>query len=171
MTPVETEICQPRVAIFGMRVREMRMSDIQRVSELERQSFSTPWSPAAVAFEITNNPLAAALVAESQGKVMAYLIGWWLDDEAHIGTLNVDPGFRRKGIGSWLLQNFIERMKVRKVRRIHLEVRSSNLAAQQLYFKHGFKRVGLRKNYYSREKEDAQLLSLYLEEGANDGLV
>ncbi len=167
----ETEISKPRVSIPGLQIRAMAIADVQRVSELEKEFFSTPWSSDGIAFEVAHNPFAMALVAEAQGVVVAYVIGWFFEDEAHIGTFSVDRAFRRNGVGNFLLASFIARMKSRKARKIHLEVRPSNLAALNLYFKHGFERVGLRKNYYTREKEDALLLSLYLEEGENDGLV
>lgn len=171
LLPSATETSKSRAAIPGVQIRAMAIADVQRVAELEKEMFSTPWSADGVAFEVAHNPFAVTLVAEAQGAVIAYVIGWSFDDEAHIGAFGVDCGFRRKGVADFLLETFIDRMKSKKVCKIHLEVRPSNLAAQNLYIKHGFERVGLRKNYYTREKEDALLLSLYLEEGENDGLV
>ncbi len=167
--PVETKIQTSRLA--GIQIREMQVADAARVAEIEKEASSLPWSAEAIASELASNPLAETLVAEFRGQVCAYLIGWRLDDEAHIGAFAVAREFRQQGLGSLLLERFIAVMKLVGVRKIHLEVRRSNLAAQRLYFKHGFERVGLRKNYYSREKEDALLLSLYLEEETRDGLV
>jgi ribosomal-protein-alanine N-acetyltransferase len=167
--PVETEIQTSRLA--GIQIREMQVADAPRVAEIEQESSSRPWSAQAIASEIASNRLAVALAAELRGVVCAYLIGWRLEDEAHIGAFAVARAFRQQGLGSFLLERFIAGMKLSGVRKIHLEVRSSNLAAQRLYFKHGFERVGLRKNYYTKEKEDALLLSLYLEEETRDGLV
>jgi ribosomal-protein-alanine N-acetyltransferase len=154
-----------------IQVRKMQLGDVPQVVEMENDYSTAPWTWRAIAFEVAENPLSVAFVAEFEGTVRAYLIGWRLDRESHVGTFCVERGFRRRGLGGFLLTNFINQMRADGVDRIHLEVRHSNLAAQQLYFKHGFEQVGLRKNYYSREKEDALLLSIYLQEEAKNGLV
>ncbi|HEX9654118.1 MAG TPA: ribosomal protein S18-alanine N-acetyltransferase [bacterium] len=164
ISPHQTEAQPIRSAFKGARVREMQIKDIERIAELERESFSTPWSPESIAYEVANNPFAVALVVDRHGLILAYVIGWCFSEESHIGTFAVDPAFRGNGLGSLLLKNFIAQVKSRDVPAIHLEVRQSNSAAQQLYFNHGFEQVGLRRNYYTSEREDALLLSLYLEE-------
>ena len=85
-------------------------------------------------------------------------------DEGHIMTINVDKDFRRLKIGSLLLKKLIELSKEHNLKLLTLEVRSSNIAAQNLYKKYGFLCVGLRKNYYkihnSNLKEDAIIMTL-----------
>lgn len=73
---------------------------------------------------------------------------WLMADEAHITTIAVREAYRRQGLGELLLFSIIDLARELKARIVTLEVRASNTAAQRLYTKHGFTRVGLRKGYY-----------------------
>ena len=76
--------------------RPMQKGDVERVAELERICFRTPWSRAALAGELKND-VAHYLVGECDGRVIAYAGMWVLFDEAHITNVAVDPAFRRRG--------------------------------------------------------------------------
>ncbi|MBI2831335.1 MAG: ribosomal protein S18-alanine N-acetyltransferase [Chloroflexi bacterium] len=92
-----------------------------------------------------------------------YILGfvgfWILSDEAHVTSIAVRKSHFRRGIGEMLLISAIELAAKMKARIVTLEVRISNKEAQSLYLKYGFKRVGLRKGYYTDNKEDALLMS------------
>jgi len=92
-----------------------------------------------------------------------YIIGfagfWTLANEAHITNIAVRECYLRRGIGELLLISTIDLAKEMKVKIITLEVRASNTAAQSLYYKYGFIRVGLRPGYYIDNREDAVLMS------------
>lgn len=148
----------------GPTIREMQIQDLDRVFEIERNVFVTPWSRKSIAHEI-NNPQAISLVAEKNAMIIGYVICWWFDGEAHIGTLAIVPAFRRKKVGTELFVHLLDDLSQKNVEVIYLEVRRSNLAAQNLYWKNGFEICGVRRNYYTKEKEDALLLSLSLKEG------
>lgn len=87
-------------------------------------------------------------------------VGFWiLYDEAHVTSIAVRKTYLRRGIGELLLISAIELAAKMKVKIVTLEVRVSNKEAQSLYRKYGFRQVGLRKAYYTDNKEDAMLMS------------
>lgn len=95
----------------------------------------------------------------SEQYVLGFVGFWILSDEAHITSISVRKSHFRRGIGEILLISAIELAAKMKARMVTLEVRVSNKEAQSLYLKYGFKRVGLRKGYYTDNKEDALLMS------------
>lgn len=84
---------------------------------------------------------------------------WMMADEAHLVTIGVRKAFQRRGIGELLLIAIIELARELKASVVTLEVRVSNTGAQKLYEKYGFANVGLRRAYYTDNKEDAVLMS------------
>jgi len=92
-----------------------------------------------------------------------YIIGfagiWVLADEAHITNIAVRQQYQRRGIGELLLISIIDLAKELKASIMTLEVRASNLAAQNLYSKYGFVQVGIRRGYYLDNREDGVLMS------------
>jgi len=84
---------------------------------------------------------------------------WMMAGEAHITSIAVRKPYRRRGIGELLLISLIELASELQAQVITLEVRISNIAAQSLYCKYGFTGVGLRRNYYTDDGEDALLMT------------
>lgn len=84
---------------------------------------------------------------------------WLMFDEAHITTIAVRQSYWRQGIGEFLLQRAIDKALEVGAVRATLEVRASNAAAQSLYEKYGFQRMGIRKNYYTETREDAIIMT------------
>ncbi|MBL7124958.1 MAG: ribosomal protein S18-alanine N-acetyltransferase [Dehalococcoidales bacterium] len=85
---------------------------------------------------------------------------WIMAGEAHITNIAVWEKHRRQGIGELLLISLIDLATELDVRLLTLEVRASNIAAQRLYSKYGFTQVGLRRGYYTDNREDGVLMSL-----------
>jgi ribosomal-protein-alanine N-acetyltransferase len=85
---------------------------------------------------------------------------WMMAGEAHITNIAVWEKHRRQGIGELLLIAIIDLATELDARFITLEVRASNTAAQSLYSKYGFTRVGVRRGYYTDNREDGVLMSL-----------
>ncbi len=141
--------------ITRVAVDSMQLADIPRVLEIERQSFPTPWPHDAYAHELKENRLAVYLVARVDKEIVGYAGMWIIMDEAHITTIAVDPPRRGQHIGERLLVSLIEAALQRRARWMTLEVRKSNAAAQALYKKYGFREIGVRKGYYSDNREDA----------------
>ncbi len=92
-----------------------------------------------------------------------YIIGfigfWAMADEAHITSIAVREGLQRQGIGELLLISTIEMARELKASAVTLEVRASNKAAQSLYSKLGFNQTGVRKGYYTDNREDGIVMT------------
>ena len=136
-------------------IRPMRVEDITGVLEIEQMSFPTPWPRDAYQHELSDNRLACYLVAQEFNRTVGYAGMWVILDEAHVTTIAVDPLHRRRRIGERLVVALIDEAMKRGARWMTLEVRKSNLGAQTLYRKYGFKDIGVRKGYYSDNREDA----------------
>jgi len=139
--------------------RPMNPADLDAVMNIERASFSYPWSPGFFLQEL-RIPCARSLIALMGGKTVAYVIYWLLPDEMDIHNLAVHPANRRQGIGKSLLQEVIDEARRNRSSRVTLEVRRSNEAAQRLYYSLGFVERGVRKGYYSDDGEDALAMVL-----------
>jgi [ribosomal protein S18]-alanine N-acetyltransferase len=138
-----------------MIIRLMTNRDLDDVLELEHQSFTLPWSKEAFYNELHHNQHAVYVVIEDDGKIVGYCGTWLILDEAHITNIAVLPTYRGRGLGEKLLRYMMNFSKSRNVVTMTLEVRVSNFVAQSLYEKLGFKKGGIRKNYYSDNGEDA----------------
>lgn len=137
--------------------RPMQKGDLDRVAELERICFRSPWSKNALAGELKNS-IAHYLVGECEGKVIAYAGMWVLFDEAHVTNVAVDPDYRRAGIGRRLMLCMMRSARLYGASLMTLEVREGNHEAQALYAGLDFVNEGRRKGYYTDTGEDAFIL-------------
>ena len=140
-------------------VEPMRLEDVAAVHEIERLSFSTPWPAYAFEQELRGNRLARYVVARAGDAVVGFAGLWLMVDEAHITTFSVHPDWRRQGIGRQLLLSLAEIAIGIPARRMTLEVRVSNEAAQDLYRAFGFEVTGRRPRYYTDDHEDALVMT------------
>lgn len=139
-------------------IRKMKLSDIDSVVDIEKNSFPIPWTRGAFTIELRNNKLAKYCVAETGGSVVGYGGMWLIMDEAHITNIAVHPEYRGRGIGKKLIEALIEEVSKVNVYKMTLEVRRSNIAAQTLYKKYGFVPCGIRPEYYLDNREDAIIM-------------
>jgi len=108
----------------------------------------------------SGNQLPQATHAPQCDEVITGFAGFWvMADEAHITSIATRAVFQRQGIGELLLQSVIDLAAKLKARVVTLEVRVSNTVAQDLYAKYGFSQVGLRRGYYTDNREDALVMS------------
>jgi ribosomal-protein-alanine N-acetyltransferase len=146
------------VALFPIVIDEMKLDDIDAVQLVERASFPVPWPANAFRHELTQNRNAHYIVAREGDHIVGYA-GLWLSlDEAHITTFAVLPDYRRRKIGERMLLSLFERAEKLGAEWLTLEVRASNLPAQRLYEKYGFRPAGIRRRYYSDNNEDAIIM-------------
>ncbi len=141
-----------------MTFRLMKVEDIDQVLEVERHSFTLPWSKDAFYNELTNNQYAVYLVLEDEGKIAGYCGAWIVLDETHITNIAILPEYRGKKLGEALLRKMIEVSLSMGSIKMTLEVRVSNHVAISLYEKLGFQKGGIRKNYYTDNREDAYVM-------------
>lgn len=166
----------------------MHANDITQVMDIERESFPSMWPQTAYRRELQNKVARYYVITEQsdqppaevsgapglwgtirrivggeseeqEERVLGFIGIWLLVGEAHIVTVAVREEYRRMGIGERLLIAAIETALEYDQEVLTLEVRKSNDAAQLLYQKYGFDRVGLRKRYYTDNNEDAVLMT------------
>ena len=146
----------------------MDRSHIKEIAQLERECFSDPWSEASLEEELYN-PLASFIVAQRpDGAVLGYAGLHAVMDGGYIDKIAVREDSRCQGMADDLLDVFV-RFGQAHLAFLTLEVRPSNQAAIQLYYKHGFAQVGRRKDYYKQPKEDAIIMTLEFGEETEDG--
>lgn len=144
-------------------IRPMTIDDVDEVYRVEEDCFVDPWSKDSIRKELKNN-LARYLVAQLDNKIVGYVGVWFVVDEGHITNVAVHSDYRGKKIGDRLVKEMVELCKENKLVAMTLEVRTSNTVAQNLYRKYGFKMGGIRKEYYSDNKEDAIIMWNQLKE-------
>ncbi len=141
----------------GVEIRKMRNGDLPQVMLIELATFTMPWGEATFRGLLRRKD-SDLLVADLKGEIMGYAVFWAVLEQGELGNVAVDDDARGKGIGSKLIQAVLDRAAERRVREIFLEVRKSNVRAQDLYKSFGFFEVGRRKNYYLEPLEDALVM-------------
>lgn len=163
------------------KVEPMQWADVPDVMTIERRAFSLPWSDYTYQHELMENHNAHYFVARRlDGRVVSRPRSWWARlfkreekapivgyggfwivlDESHISTIASDEKWRGHGIGELMLLAMIERSVELGAHEVTLEVRASNVVAQNLYRKYGFEVVGRRPRYYRDNDEDADLMTV-----------
>lgn len=137
----------------------MNENHVDGIYKLSKECFSVPWTLDSINNEL-NNPLAKYIVAQdlSTREVIGFVGVWIIAGEGDITNIAVSPKYRNKGIASELLTKLFELCKTFSCEHLTLEVRLSNIAAQNLYKKFNFKEEGIRKGYYSDNNEDAIIM-------------
>jgi len=138
----------------------MQPADVPAVSRMEADTFSSPWSERTFR-QLQSRPESTEVwVAETAEGVAGYAVMWCAADQAELANLAVRPDLRRHGIGAALLDRVLERCQALGATALFLEVRRSNQPAHALYLQRGFQSMGVRKNYYSDPREDAEVMML-----------
>jgi [ribosomal protein S18]-alanine N-acetyltransferase len=139
--------------------------DLEALIELERRSYSHPWTRANFEGELAAGERATLLVLREKANapdgergIRAYCAMQVFADEMHILNLAVAPEWRLSGLGRFLLRLAKDLGGRRGAREAWLEVRAGNSPALALYRSLGFSEVGRRRGYYSRPREDALVL-------------
>jgi [ribosomal protein S18]-alanine N-acetyltransferase len=162
-----------------VRIRPANRNDIPVMVELERASpTSAHWSLEhyeslfrSAPPELSENlillvedpPESESMAAFAPASlIVAYLAAHRVDRDWELQAIVVAKERRRRGVGTYLLNEFISRVRATSGSRIFLEVRESNQSARRLYNTLGFEETGLRKSYYSDPREDAILCHLKL---------
>ena len=140
----------------------MRVEDLDEVLEIERASFSMPWSRGAFTYEIERNRVARCWVTRDESRVVGYLCLWEVADEVHITNVAVHPAYRRRGVAREMLAAVLDDAVRRSLSVVGLEVRPTNAEARALYESFGFRVVGRRRGYYYDTGEDALIMEARL---------
>lgn len=126
------------------------------LAEMHRLCFDEPWDGKAMA-DLLAMPGAYGFLAQMEDRPQGFILCRVGGGEAEILTIAVLPDSRREGLGRSLVNAALHEARRGGAAAMFLEVASDNMAAQQLYKKMGFYRVGLRKSYY-HNNGDAHIL-------------
>jgi ribosomal-protein-alanine N-acetyltransferase len=142
----------------NVALRKLEAHDLEAVDQIERSSYPTPWSRSMFAAELQKpSSLAIGACAES-GELVGYAIVSRYVDAWHVMNVAVAPGFRRRGVATALLERLFEVTAEDARRGYTLEVRISNTDAIRLYERLGFETRGIRRGYYTDNREDALIM-------------
>ncbi len=140
-----------------MMIRPWEEKDIAAIAEIEKNSFSDPWSAEMLA-DTLRFPVYHTFLAEDGGQVRGYGCLIVLFEDAELANIAVSPDCRGMGVGKALMESMHEKAKALGAERMLLEVRVSNAKAIGLYEKYGYQRYGIREKYYP-DGEDAYLMT------------
>lgn len=151
----------------NLQFRQMTAADIPAVQEIERECFLSCWSFEGYRDELSRNDSKAIIAenkSENEYEIAGFIIARLITSvkEGEILNIAVRLEFRKRGIGTLLLKEIEGFFKLEGIRSIWLEVRKSNLTAQDFYRRNNFEFCGTRKNFYINPAEDALLMKLNL---------
>jgi len=139
--------------------RRLELRDLNGIEKIERASYRTPWSRSMFAGELAKpSSLSLGAFDPDNGELLGYLIVSRYVDAWHVMNLAVAPKHRRKRIAAGLLERLFEATAGEGRRGYTLEVRMSNDVAIKLYEQAGFKPRGVRRGYYTDNREDALIM-------------
>ena len=143
--------------MLDIKIDEMTLDDVQLLKDNLQSDFDDFWTIENLKSEI-NNPNSKYFIAKLQNKIVGFVGIWFAYDDVHLMNIVTHKNFRNQGVGKKLLEHIISNIKNKP---LTLEVRSSNFPAIKLYEQFGFKKVGIRKNYYTHNNisEDALIMT------------
>lgn len=138
------------------QVKVGQKADAKALVNLQETAYSPSeiWPNSLLEREMSTKSNSLYLLLLYQDYPVAFIGAWIKGDNCHVSNLVVRPGYQRQGLGQFLL-NQVEQVALNQGCRYYsLEVRESNHKAQKLYHKQGFETVGVKKEYYSNNRED-----------------
>ena len=140
-------------------VRKLELRDLNAIERIERESYPTPWSRSMFAGELAKPSSISLGAYEAEGSALVgYLVVSRYVDAWHVMNVAVTPAYRRRGIARLLLERLFEQTASDERRGYTLEVRVSNEGAIKLYQGLGFVARGVRRGYYTDNREDALIM-------------
>ncbi len=147
----------------GVHIRWMIRRDMPEVLQTEKSSFEYPWSEEDF-LRCLRQRNCIGMVAEQNERVVGFMIYELHKDQLHVLNFAVAPQLRRREVGSQMVEKLVSKLSDRRRRRIVLEVRETNLAAQMFFKNLGFRAVSLLRDFYEDTVEDAYVMHLCCEE-------
>ena len=142
-----------------IQLRRLGLADLDAIEQIEKRSYPTPWSRSMFAGELAkpSSICLGAYDADTE-ELVGYLIISRYVDAWHVMNVAVDPDHRGRGVGTMLLDRLFELTADDARRGYTLEVRVSNATAIRLYERLGFRSRGIRRGYYTDNREDALIM-------------
>ena len=146
-------------------IEDVSESLLPQIERIERECFSCPWTLEQLRGDMKDERHEFVAAVDALGEVLGYVGMMYVIDEGYISNVAVREQYRRCGLGERLVAELVGRAEGMGLAFVTLEVRAGNTPAVQLYAKLGFKPVGTRKDYYEKPKEDAILMTNFLNRG------
>ncbi len=143
-----------------LELRRLGLGDLGDIERIERAAYPTPWSRSMFAGELAkpSSISLGAFDADAGGRLVGYLIISRYVDAWHVMNVAVAPEYRRRGVATQLLAELFRLTEGDPRRGYTLEVRVSNASAIALYERLGFQATGVRRGYYTDNREDAVIM-------------
>jgi [ribosomal protein S18]-alanine N-acetyltransferase len=141
----------------AIEIRTLGLNDLDAIEAIEQKAYPTPWSRSMFASELAK-PTSICLGAFEGVDLVGYVINSRYVDAWHVMNVAVDPAHQRRGVASAMLERLFELTRGDERRGYTLEVRVSNDDAIRLYEKLGFESRGIRRGYYTDNREDALIM-------------
>ena len=143
---------------MSLELRRLELGDLDAIEQIERVSYPTPWSRSMFTSELAKPSSRSLAALDDDGSVIGYLVISKHVDAWHVMNVAVAPDHRRRGVASALIARLLEVTRSDAERGHTLEVRVSNVGAIALYESFGFQRRGVRRGYYTDNREDAVIM-------------
>ncbi len=143
-----------------IELRRLTLADLGDIERIERSAYPTPWSRSMFAGELAkpSSISLGAVDADEEFALVGYLIISRYVDAWHVMNVAVDPPYRRQGVATTMLEELFRLTEGDGRRGYTLEVRVSNASAIALYERVGFHATGVRRGYYTDNREDALVM-------------
>jgi ribosomal-protein-alanine N-acetyltransferase len=141
------------LTVVAIDIRRLGLDDLTAIDAIEQRAYRTPWSRSMFASELGKTTSICIGAFEGDDLVGSRYVDAW-----HVMNVAVDPDHQRRGIATHLLEHLFDLTKDDQRRGYTLEVRVSNSDAIGLYEKLGFTRHGIRRGYYTDNREDALIM-------------
>jgi ribosomal-protein-alanine N-acetyltransferase len=141
----------------ALRIRRLDLHDLNGIEAIEKRAYPTPWSRSMFASELAK-PTSICLGAFEGEELVGYVVNSRYVDAWHVMNVAVHPDRQRRGVATALLDRLFELTADDERRGYTLEVRMSNVGAIALYEHLGFEARGIRRGYYTDNREDALIM-------------
>jgi len=145
-----------------MIVRSMTINDLEEIVDIEKELYKSPWNLNQFKYELEENEFSYLFILENEGVIVGYYGFWVMFENVDITKVSIRKEFQGMKLSNILMEDCFKRVNDLGCERINLEVRIDNVKAINLYKKHGFKDVIVRKDYYAKG-EDALILCKEME--------
>ncbi|TMK77444.1 MAG: ribosomal-protein-alanine N-acetyltransferase [Actinobacteria bacterium] len=144
---------------MNIEFRKLKLRDLNAIEQIERSSYPTPWSRSMFAGELAKpSSICLGAIDTETNELVAYLVISRYVDAWHVMNIAVADDYRRRGIATRLMECLFDVTSGDGRRGYTLEVRVSNEAAIRLYEGLGFRARGVRRGYYTDNREDALIM-------------
>ncbi len=131
-----------------VKIAKATTRDLPEMYKIELASYDTPWPKEMFYLDYLFDGKAHYYVARWMKKIVGFLGVWSEEEKLHIVNIAVHPSYRKRGVGSQLMEFAVSIAKKSRKKEIYLEVRKTNFVAQKLYKKYGFEETGNISKYY-----------------------